>query len=141
MKYIDVLRLIRECYMLGDTEREDADNIFYEDVNALNSEGVIFPAVVAQLKTITQRELYDEIEIALTYADRREDKQHGIRTSAIYSEGNVAVRYIAETLRGTDGVDVARVIVTPFIYKFNEECAGVVAEITLNVYFDNKCFT
>lgn len=68
MKYQDL------CIKLSEVLRAKGINtIYFEDVNLLNSEDVIYPAAVVQLVRVEQESHSDRYTIMLTIAEKRQD--------------------------------------------------------------------
>lgn len=137
MKYTDLYLAIKEI-----AQRFGVQTIVPEDVQKLNADAIFYPALCVQLKSINVRsaDTYDLYDLALTYAEPRGAQRNGeINESVVYSRGNTLIRIICKELEKR-AVAINSAVITPYIYKFRDECVGIIGEINCAVVFDNSCY-
>lgn len=136
MKYLDFCKTIEEIAL---TQKWD---ILFEDVQKLNAEDVDYPAIVVQLKGVdVSAETYDLYSVAITYAERRREVS-ALSECESYTRGVVCIRALIAKLKdlALRGFTLRGANITPYIYKFRDECIGVVAEMQFSLAQINQCY-
>lgn len=78
MKYQDLCIAIQQI-----AQHYGVNSVFYEDINLLNSEDVVYPALVCQLKNVALQDSYDRYTLVLTLARVVQDRSESVREDRV----------------------------------------------------------
>lgn len=136
MTLLDVVGKLETIGLGQPTVRSVGEGNIYDYMNTDPSKkyGVFF---ISQNQHIEHEE-FDEYSFTLFFVDRLEDDMESNRLR-IQSHGKQVLGNILTAFCDEYDVDFPEIVYTPFTQRFLDECAGVFADVTLDIYKNNIC--
>lgn len=136
MTLYQVVKGLEEIALEHPNIRTADDGSVYDIMNANPS--VKYGAFVVTQTTHRQNEQFDYYGLVIFFIDRLVDNLDGNRLQ-IQSIGKQVLGNIINTFCNENDVDVPSVTFTPFTQRFADECAGMYANLELEIIKDNIC--
>ena len=135
MTLFEIIKIIKDISLLQPNVRTASNGDIFDSLNG--NPNVKYGVVHINQTTHNETETTDNYGLNVFYVDRLEvDKNNQLQ---IQSTGKNIIGNIIHTLCEQFDVDCPNITYTPFTERFKDECAGVYANLTIQIVKDYSC--
>ena len=135
MTLFEIIKIIKDISLLQPNVRTASNGDIFDTLNG--NPNVKYGVVHINQTTHNETETTDNYGLNVFYVDRLEvDKNNQLQ---IQSTGKNIIGNIIHTLCEQFDVDCPNITYTPFTERFKDECAGVYANLTIQIVKDYSC--